>query len=1103
MKNILSFINTYRHKSSNFVFINEFILSSSIFSILLILILYIEKTFYLSMGNRKLYFIFYISFLFIIYFYSLIKWAISYFSLFNNNTDEDISKKLSFNFLDIKDRLLNIIQLNKISPELDLTQLAIKNMGEHLNSIKLSDHHFQINKNRLYLLVSFIFISIFIIYFNLKDPLFRLVNYNKHYSPPLPFVIETEKTEYKVLSGDTLEIFFNGEGLLPDSINLKWIEIKKQYTQKIPKINDNYYHSFNNIRSDISFWVTVKPESWISSWDSIGTIPADISVKERPKIIESNFKITSPEYTESNTKIMKGSNSNQIEILEGSKIELDFIANKKLIEAWALLGDERIDLNTNNNNISGNLFFKENTILSVYCLDENYIPNLNPTQYTLLKIQDNPPLQSIYLPFNEFQINESYEILINMNVIDDYGIKDIYIEYEIISPEYFTSNISNGKWQLLDTENENIKNININKTLDISSLDLSMGDELHFWFISKDYLNISKSNKFVGKFPTLEDMFNKIEEYEEENNEWVDDIQESLNEIFETANDAKLDLIKDKDLSIEKEKNIEKSIEEVNNIIEEIEKVQENIEKIQEHAEKNNLFDENLMKKFDHFQNILQDMMTPELMESINKLQEAMQNLDQKELLSALENFEFNVEQFEAELDRFIEMFELAQAEQKLNELEQSIQNMIDKQNSLTDQINNQPEKNKMLTSKSHKQEKRFEDFKNILDETNNIMDSSSEKISNDINELIDNAIMSETKNNLNKTTQQLSENNLNQAEKKSEETKNNLEKISEQINQIKENFKDETVQKLSKEFILIIENLLTISNQQEKIINNSKSLKSNSPNLKDINSNQNNINRELNQVMKAMLNLSNKTFFMKPAIGRSFGKIKKSISSAISNFEQRKISPAKKSQVSAIDNINETIYLLLDALNEMQNSEQASGFEQFMESLESISQKQKGINQGTMQLSQFGMMQQQSLMEQLQSQQQKLKEELSDLLGEFPGENNGTMEKITNDMDNVIQDFSNKNITQKTIDRQQEIISRMLDNQKSLAQRDFSDQRKSKSGDQFEYTGSKLLPNDLGQNNILLINAMEAAMNEGHSNEYNQLIRSYFYNLQKKINEN
>ena len=64
----------------------------------------------------------------------------------------------------------------------------------------------------------------------------------------------------------------------------------------------------------------------------------------------------------------------------------------------------------------------------------------------------------------------------------------------------------------------------------------------------------------------------------------------------------------------------------------------------------------------------------------------------------------------------------------------------------------------------------------------------------------------------------------------------------------------------------------------------------------------------------------------------------------------------------------------LLDALNEMQNSEKASGYEQFMESMQSISNQQQNINQGTMQLGQFSLMQQQNLMEQLQSQQQKLK---------------------------------------------------------------------------------------------------------------------------------
>ena len=135
-------------------------------------------------------------------------------------------------------------------------------------------------------------------------------------------------------------------------------------------------------------------------------------------------------------------------------------------------------------------------------------------------------------------------------------------------------------WKLLQDSDRGKKNISIIKSLDISNLNLSMGDEIHFWFIAKDQNNSTKSNKFIGKFPTLEDLFTKIEEYEEDNNEWIDDIQESINEIYETTQETKLDIIKNKDLSIEKEKNIEESLNKVNDIFDELEKIQENIEKI-------------------------------------------------------------------------------------------------------------------------------------------------------------------------------------------------------------------------------------------------------------------------------------------------------------------------------------------------------------------------------------------------------------------------------------------------------------------------------------------------------------------------------------------
>ena len=128
---------------------------------------------------------------------------------------------------------------------------------------------------------------------------------------------------------------------------------------------------------------------------------------------------------------------------------------------------------------------------------------------------------------------------------------------------------------------------------------------------------------------------------------------------------------------------------------------------------------------------------------------------------------------------------------------------------------------------------------------------------------------------------------------------------------------------------------------------------------------------------MESLTILSNKTFFVDTSINRAFGRIRSAIIDAISNFEQRKISPALKSQKIALENINLATQLLLNALKEMKDENSPSRFEQFMEGMSELSQKQQGLNQSTMQLSQLSMMQQQGLFGNLQSQQQKLKEQL------------------------------------------------------------------------------------------------------------------------------
>ena len=73
-----------------------------------------------------------------------------------------------------------------------------------------------------------------------------------------------------------------------------------------------------------------------------------------------------------------------------------------------------------------------------------------------------------------------------------------------------------------------------------------------------------------------------------------------------------------------------------------------------------------------------------------------------------------------------------------------------------------------------------------------------------------------------------------------------------------------------------------------------------------------------------------------------------------------------------------------------------------------------------------------------------------------------------------------------------------MLDAQKSMSQRDYSEKRKSAGGATFTFDGPAGLPADLGEREILLIEAMEEALQEGHSREYQAIIKTYFRELQK-----
>ena len=101
-----------------------------------------------------------------------------------------------------------------------------------------------------------------------------------------------------------------------------------------------------------------------------------------------------------------------------------------------------------------------------------------------------------------------------------------------------------------------------------------------------------------------------------------------------------------------------------------------------------------------------------------------------------------------------------------------------------------------------------------------------------------------------------------------------------------------------------------------------------------------------------------------------------------------------------------------------------------------------------------------------------------------------------------VIEDFKNNRITKETTDKQNKILSRLLDSQKSLKEKEYSDKREGEKGIDTEYSGPINLPDNLGQNNLLFMDAMEDALNEGYSEEYKKMFRKYYRELLNNENK-
>ena len=270
----------------------------------LILLLLIETIFFLSSPYRiNIFTIGLFSFFSLLGLY-IVKYIFYIKKLMGNGSDYDIGKKISKKLLKDEDHLINAIELDrslgyqKSSKDLinkaifDTTSYLFNNSKTIFNSQKkyiLSTQSFLV----LIVLATLLFFSPF------NSAATRLASPSIHYKPPTPFELYSLSKNLYVVEGDSTSISIAGIGNVPKNIELS---LSNDEIVPLKSEDEVYSYSFTPTKDTTTYKAKYSSTSMFSPWSEISTSIDTIFLLKRPRIVDIDFIVSYPAYTEIDDK---------------------------------------------------------------------------------------------------------------------------------------------------------------------------------------------------------------------------------------------------------------------------------------------------------------------------------------------------------------------------------------------------------------------------------------------------------------------------------------------------------------------------------------------------------------------------------------------------------------------------------------------------------------------------------------------------------------------------------------------------------------------------------------------------------------------------------
>lgn len=948
-------------------------------------------------------------------------------------------------FPDIQDKLLNTIQLTndlKRDSDNELLAVTIEQRTAKLSPIRFSDA-VDLKANLKYLGIFFGLLAVvlmLVMFFPrfAVQPTQRIVNYGQTYEKPLPYQVEIQSYELESNQGADLKFDIKVVGeRIPDAFFVK-SDLGQQLMTK--NSTNDFSYTFKNLFNSLDFQVV---------GGNYKSQPIHISIHPNPALLSYRAELKYPAYIHRENETAEA--KTRLIVPQGTAVKFDFLtrdAQRVFVECDSVANELDID-----DNHAVYQFVASSSTRFALHFENQWNQEVEPLNFTVDVLPDAYP----DIRVESFDEQLSTDVFFSGLITDDYGFSKLMFNCLVKQP-IEKNLVFSVPFDMQQTRTSFFYHFNMD------SLGIMPGQNMEVFFEIWDNDGFhgpksKRSETFTYYKPSeaaldsiadqsAEDIAERLQEKSQEAQKLQDDIEKMLQ-----------DLIQKKDLDWSDKEKMKDLIEKQNQIQEAWNELQKEQQQLSDFMKEHEIAKEDLLKKQEQINKLFDEVIPDEMKKMMDELQKMLEEMPREQMQQMMKDIKKNNQSMQELLDRNLNLLEQLK-------MEKDITDLAEKLNELGEELKKQEEQESQKSAQEAQEE-----FQKMMEQLDQMMEKNQS-----LNDPLDLEKDEQMEGEINDDLEQAGDGEQSGDQQKSQQKKQSAgEKMQQMANSMMMQMQGGGMEQLAEDAHLmriLLENVVHSSHEQEGLMLQIGQMRTDDPSLVDRIIRQKEVAGNFNMVRDSLRAMAMRQPAVQNFVFDELHTIENQTSLAMQYLNNLHLSQAVRNQQTAMMSMNNLALMLAESLEQMENSMQSDGMpmngsnpkpgkKSSSQSMKNMQQMQQQLGEQLKKMQEQmknGQQQQQGSMSEelarMAAEQEMLRQGMQQLLDEM--KENGQMgddglNEIIKDMEKLEEDLVNKRVTRQTLQRNQEILSRMLESQKAQEKRDQDEQRKSN-----EYKGSK-----------------------------------------------